>query len=77
MPGEIATDRRLWEISGKDGLHFLQGLVSNDVRPLETADGIVWAALLSPQGSIWRTSSWFGRAGGSSSTSRTGWPILR
>lgn len=50
MPGEIATDRRLWEISGKDGLHFLQGLVSNDVRPLETADGIVWAALLSPQG---------------------------
>ncbi|ODM41909.1 YgfZ/GcvT domain-containing protein [Cereibacter johrii] len=50
MPGEIATDRRLWDISGKDGLHFLQGLVSNDVRPLETSDGIVWAALLSPQG---------------------------
>ncbi|WP_145104423.1 YgfZ/GcvT domain-containing protein [Cereibacter sediminicola] len=50
MPGEIATDRRLWELTGKDGLHFLQGLVSNDVRPLERGDGIVWAALLSPQG---------------------------
>ncbi|MGP3697333.1 CAF17-like 4Fe-4S cluster assembly/insertion protein YgfZ [Rhodobacter sp. NSM] len=50
MPGEIATDRRLWELTGKDRLHFLQGLVTNDLRPLEGADGIVWAALLSPQG---------------------------
>ncbi|MCE6969349.1 YgfZ/GcvT domain-containing protein [Cereibacter sphaeroides] len=50
MPGEIATDRRLWELTGKDALHFLQGLVSNDVRPLEKDDGILWTALLSAQG---------------------------
>ncbi len=43
-------DRTLWSLSGKDALTFLQGLVSNDLRPLETAPGIVWAALLTPQG---------------------------
>jgi len=48
MQGEAAPDRRLFEITGKDREHFLQGLVSNDVRRLE--DGIVYAALLSPQG---------------------------
>ena len=44
------TGRTLWTLSGKDALTFLQGLVSNDLRPLETGPGIVWAALLSPQG---------------------------
>ena len=29
---------------------FLQGMVSNDVTPLSDATGIVWAALLTPQG---------------------------
>ena len=43
-------DRTLWNVSGKDALSFLQGLVSNDMRPLETGPGIVWAALLTPQG---------------------------
>lgn len=33
-----------------DALGFLQGLVSNDLRPLETGPGLVWCALLTPQG---------------------------
>ncbi len=48
--GETIPDRTLWTLTGKDALSFLQGLVSNDLRPLETAPGIVWAALLTPQG---------------------------
>jgi tRNA-modifying protein YgfZ len=36
--------------STHDALSFLQGLVSNDLRPLEAGPGIVWAALLTPQG---------------------------
>lgn len=50
MHGEKATDRRIVTLDGADALHFLQGLVSNDVRPLETGTGLVWAALLTPQG---------------------------
>jgi tRNA-modifying protein YgfZ len=50
MTGEAAPDRTLWHLTGKDALSFLQGLVSNDMRPLEAAPGIVWAALLTPQG---------------------------
>lgn len=45
-----ASDRTIWTLTGKDALSFLQGLVSNDMRPLETGPGIVWAALLTPQG---------------------------
>jgi len=48
MSGERCDDRRLFEISGADRLNFLQGLVSNDVGKL--ADGMIYAALLSPQG---------------------------
>ncbi len=48
--GELATDRTIWTLTGTDALPFLQGLVSNDVLPLGRAAGIVWAALLSPQG---------------------------
>ena len=48
--GEAAPDRTLWSLTGTDALTFLQGLVSNDLRPLETAAGVVWAALLTPQG---------------------------
>ena len=40
--------RAIYEISGKDREHFLQGLVSNDLRKLK--DGAVYAALLTPQG---------------------------
>jgi hypothetical protein len=50
MIGEAAPDRTLWALTGADALTFLQGLVSNDVRPLAAGPGIVWAALLSPQG---------------------------
>jgi folate-binding protein YgfZ len=41
--------RRLVRLTGPDALSFLQGLVSNDVLPLK-ARGIVYAALLTPQG---------------------------
>ncbi len=50
MIGETARDRTVWRLTGKDAISFLQGLVSNDMRPLEAGPGIVWAALLSPQG---------------------------
>lgn len=48
MTGETAPDRKIILITGADRLEFLQGLVSNDVG--KTADGLVYAALLSPQG---------------------------
>ncbi len=47
---ETATDRKVFQITGADALTFLQGMVSNDVLPLARGDGIVWAALLTPQG---------------------------
>jgi tRNA-modifying protein YgfZ len=50
MSGETARDRTVWTVTGKDAISFLQGLVSNDLRPLETGRGIVWAALLTAQG---------------------------
>lgn len=40
--------RKIYRISGKDAVHFLQGLVSNDVE--KRADGPVYAAILTPQG---------------------------
>ena len=40
--------RKVIEISGEDRLHFLQGMITNDVKGLET--GAVYAALLTPQG---------------------------
>lgn len=50
MQGEAATDRRVVTVEGADALPFLQGLVSNDVLRLGKGPGIVWAALLTPQG---------------------------
>ena len=44
------TERRIISLTGKDALPFLQGLVSNDVLPLAKAPGLVWTALLTPQG---------------------------
>lgn len=41
-------NRRIFRLSGADTVSFLQGLVTNDVDRL--ADGLVYAALLSPQG---------------------------
>lgn len=42
------TDRRIFRITGNDTKHFLQDLVTNDVNRL--AEGLVYAALLTPQG---------------------------
>ena len=42
------SQRAIYEIRGKDREHFLQGLVTNDVRKL--AQGPLYAALLTPQG---------------------------
>lgn len=44
------TPRRIVALGGKDALTFLQGLVSNDVLPLAKGPGLVWTALLTPQG---------------------------
>ncbi|WP_375687245.1 YgfZ/GcvT domain-containing protein [Pseudooceanicola sp. LIPI14-2-Ac024] len=41
--------RTILRLTGGDTRDFLQGLVTNDVRKLDT-DGIVYAALLTPQG---------------------------
>lgn len=40
--------RNLYEITGRDAEHFLQGLITNDIAGL--ADGLVYAAILTPQG---------------------------
>ena len=47
---ETAENRVIWRVTGRDAVPFLQGLVTNDVAPLQKAPGMVWAALLSPQG---------------------------
>ena len=44
--GEVATDRTVLQIGGADRVAFLQGLVTSDV----TRGGLIWAALLTPQG---------------------------
>ena len=46
--GEPATDRSVLRLAGSTRETFLQGLVSNDLDRLK--DGLVYAALLSPQG---------------------------
>ena len=43
-----ATDRTVLRVTGQDRRDFLQGLISNDINKL--ADGLVYAALLTPQG---------------------------
>lgn len=42
------TSRRIIRILGKDAEPFLQGLITNDIAKLQ--DGLVYAALLTPQG---------------------------
>lgn len=46
--GEQAADRQVFAITGADRIAFLQNLVTNDVSHL--GQGIVYAALLTPQG---------------------------
>lgn len=48
MPGERIENRQILAVTGADRETFLQGLVTNDVAGLK--DGLVYAALLSPQG---------------------------
>ncbi len=48
MPGEYAKDRTVLSISGADQAHFLQNLVTCDVK--DPKDGLTYAALLTPQG---------------------------
>ncbi len=50
MDGEVDTSRRVVALTGGDALPFLQGLVTNDVLPLARGPGLVWSALLTPQG---------------------------
>jgi folate-binding protein YgfZ len=50
MTGETAPDRRIVTLAGSAALPFLQGIVSNDVLPLARGPGLVWCALLTPQG---------------------------
>lgn len=50
MKGTVLSEREIWRLTGKDVLPFLQGIVSNDVLPLGKTPGIVWTALLTPQG---------------------------
>ena len=50
MTGEAAPDRTVLKVTGADSLAFLQGMLSNDVLPLGHAPGIIWTALLTPQG---------------------------
>ena len=40
--------RSIFEITGSEAEHFLQGLITNDIARL--ADGLVYAAILTPQG---------------------------
>jgi len=46
--GERAEARTVLEVTGEDRFEFLQGLVTNDVNRAKA--GLVYAALLSPQG---------------------------
>lgn len=50
MDGETDASRVVATLRGKDALAFLQGLVTNDVLPLSRGPGLVWTALLTPQG---------------------------
>ena len=50
MTGETAPDRRIVTLTGTAALPFLQGIVSNDVLPLAKGPGLVWCAMLTPQG---------------------------
>jgi tRNA-modifying protein YgfZ len=42
--------RAIYQVTGADRFGFLQGLLTNDVLGLAQGDGIVYAALLTPQG---------------------------
>jgi folate-binding protein YgfZ len=47
----VLTDRAILAVSGPDSRNFLQGLITNDVRRLESGASL-YAALLTPQGKV-------------------------
>ena len=63
MIPEPCPDRVVTALTGTDALTFLQGLVSNDLRPLTGADGLIWTGLLTPQGK-YLADFFVGRLGG-------------
>ena len=54
------SSRRILKLTGKDVEDFLQGLITNDISKL--GDGLVYAALLTPQGKY--TADFFLKADG-------------
>jgi folate-binding protein YgfZ len=47
------TNRALIQLTGKDRFHFLQGIITQDIRPLEAGESdILYGAILNPQGKI-------------------------
>lgn len=44
------TNRTIVRVTGKDAQTFLQGLLTNNITPLAHAPGLVWTAVLTPQG---------------------------
>jgi len=48
MQAQRCDDRQIIRISGADCEEFLQGMISNDIKKI--SDGLVYAALLTPQG---------------------------
>lgn len=49
----LLDDRAILSIQGEDKFHFLQGLMTQDMRPLESGEAeVVYSALLTPQGKI-------------------------
>ena len=61
MQGERAEGRQVIRVGGADRRDFLQGLVTNDVAGVES--GLVYAALLTPQGKYLADFFLFGRDG--------------
>ncbi len=66
------SNRRILRLSGADTRSFLQGLVTSNVDRLK--DGLVYTALLTPQGKTSRISSSPRTANPSCSTWRPAWP---
>jgi len=47
---DSTAQRVIWRIAGAEALSFLQRIVTADMTPLRDGPGMVWAALLTPQG---------------------------
>ena len=47
---QLLNNRNIIVMSGKDRFSFLQGLVTNDVNKLKSADNMIYSLMLTPQG---------------------------